>query len=59
MQLEVVWNLLLKAGSEGPTLISCDASWRTFCNEAGFLKVPIPFRFSFETITNHGPHPGT
>ncbi len=23
MQLEVVWNLLLQAGSEGPTLISC------------------------------------
>jgi|GEM_PF-4661632 len=25
------------------------------CNEAGFLKVPIPFRFPFETITNDGP----
>jgi hypothetical protein len=23
MQLEVVWNLLLQGGSEGPTLISC------------------------------------
>jgi hypothetical protein len=29
MQLEVVWNLLLQAGSEGPTLISRAASWRT------------------------------
>ena len=23
MQLKVVWNLLLQAGSEGPALISC------------------------------------
>jgi hypothetical protein len=30
MQLEAVWNLLLQAGPEGPTLISCAASWRTF-----------------------------
>ena len=37
-QLEVVWSLLLQAGSEGPTLISCAVartlsgmrSWRTF-----------------------------
>ncbi len=25
----MVWNLLLQAGSEGPTLISRAASWRT------------------------------
>ena len=28
-QLEAVWNLLLQAGSEGPPLISCAASWHT------------------------------
>jgi hypothetical protein len=30
MRLKAVWNLLLQVGSEGPTLISCAASWRTF-----------------------------
>ena len=31
-QLEVFWSLLLQADSEGPTLISCTASWRTTSN---------------------------
>jgi len=30
MQLEAVWNQFLYTGSEGPTLISCAASWRTY-----------------------------
>jgi hypothetical protein len=29
MQLKVVWGLPLQAGPEGPSLISCAASWRT------------------------------
>ena len=36
MQLEVLWNLLLQAGSEGPTLISCAASWRTLSSAGDF-----------------------
>ncbi len=30
MQLKVVWSLLLQADSEGPALIFCAASWRTY-----------------------------
>jgi hypothetical protein len=40
-QLKVVWSPLLQTGSEGPTLISCAASWRTY-----ELKERITLEFS-------------